>query len=94
MEGRANCSHSYKSPDPMSRIQQDLNGHSSAQDPLSNSESPAMLRRLMPKGRRPRVCIVGAGVAGMRCAQVLGEKGINVTVLEARNRTGGRVGDY
>jgi heterodisulfide reductase subunit A-like polyferredoxin len=38
-----------------------------------------------------RVCIVGAGVAGMRCAEVLIDGGMDVTVLEARNRVGGRV---
>lgn len=51
-----------------------------------------MLRRIMPKGRKLKVCVVGAGVAGMRCAQILGENGVDVTVLEARDRTGGRVG--
>ncbi|KAI4182766.1 MAG: hypothetical protein L6R41_005787 [Letrouitia leprolyta] len=87
MEGRANCSPSYKSPDPMSRIQQDLNEHHSKWDSLIRTKSPGMLRRIMPKGRKPRVCVIGAGVAGMRCAQVLGEKGMDVTVLEARDRT-------
>jgi heterodisulfide reductase subunit A-like polyferredoxin len=38
-----------------------------------------------------RVCIVGAGVAGMRCAEILIDGGMDVTVLEARNRVGGRV---
>ncbi|KAL8939501.1 MAG: hypothetical protein Q9211_002707 [Gyalolechia sp. 1 TL-2023] len=88
MEGRANCSHSYKSPDLISRIHQDLNGYRSKRDSSTDPESPEMLRRMMPQGRRLRVCVVGAGVAGMRCAQILGEKGIDVTVLEARDRTG------
>ncbi|KAL8917873.1 MAG: hypothetical protein Q9208_007695 [Pyrenodesmia sp. 3 TL-2023] len=51
-----------------------------------------MIRRALPQGRKISVCVVGAGVAGMRCAQMLGAKGIDVTVLEARDRTGGRVG--
>lgn len=51
-----------------------------------------MIRRVLPQGRKINVCVVGAGVAGMRCAQILGAKGINVTILEARDRTGGRVG--
>ncbi|KAL8866063.1 MAG: hypothetical protein Q9174_006515, partial [Haloplaca sp. 1 TL-2023] len=90
MEGRAN-SISYSPADAMSRVRLDLNGHHSAQhSPDSNSEM--MLRRVVLKGRKPRVCIVGAGVAGMRCAQVLGEKGVDVTIMEARDRTGGRVG--
>ncbi|KAI4177556.1 MAG: hypothetical protein LQ346_007668, partial [Caloplaca aetnensis] len=46
-----------------------------------------MLRRVLPQGRKISVCVVGAGVAGMRCAQILGAKGIDVTILEARDRT-------
>ena len=30
-------------------------------------------------------------MAGLRCAEVLIEKGIKVTILEGRNRIGGRV---
>ena len=37
------------------------------------------------------VCVVGAGIAGLRCASVLLEKGVKVTILEARDRIGGRV---
>ena len=39
----------------------------------------------------PHVCIVGAGVSGLRCATVLLEHSYNVTIIEARNRIGGRV---
>ncbi len=39
----------------------------------------------------PHVCIVGAGIAGLRCAEVLIQHGIRVTILEARDRIGGRV---
>jgi NADPH-dependent 2,4-dienoyl-CoA reductase/sulfur reductase-like enzyme len=45
-------------------------------------------------GSRPRpehVGIVGAGVAGLRCADVLLKHGIRVTILEGRTRVGGRV---
>lgn len=41
--------------------------------------------------RVPHVCVVGAGIAGLRCASMLLEKGVRVTILEARNRIGGRV---
>ncbi len=51
-----------------------------------------MIRRLVPAGRVPHVCIVGAGVAGLRCADLLSMRGVKVTLLEARNRIGGRVG--
>lgn len=36
------------------------------------------------------VVVVGGGFAGMTCARDLGRRGYNVTVLEARNRIGGR----
>lgn len=41
--------------------------------------------------RITHVCVVGAGIAGLRCASVLLEKGVRVTMLEARDRIGGRV---
>jgi monoamine oxidase len=39
----------------------------------------------------PRVVIVGAGFAGLAAADVLRAGGVEVTVLEARDRIGGRV---
>ncbi|SLM41019.1 cell division cycle 14 [Lasallia pustulata] len=45
-----------------------------------------MIRRILPKGRAPHICVVGAGMAGMRCAQVLSDKGMKVTVFEGRDR--------
>lgn len=41
--------------------------------------------------RRSHVCVVGAGVSGLRCAEVLLQNGCQVTILEARDRIGGRV---
>lgn len=61
------------------RIHQDAPGRSSAD---------SMLRRAA--GKIPHVCVVGAGVAGMRCADVLLRHGVRVTVLEGRERVGGR----
>jgi hypothetical protein len=40
---------------------------------------------------RARVVVIGAGVAGMAGARELARMGLHVTILEARNRTGGRV---
>ena len=39
----------------------------------------------------PRVVVVGAGFAGLACADELAMAGYRVTVLEARHRVGGRV---
>ena len=65
----------------MSRMAADLLG---AQTYSTNSTTRTNQRKL-------HVGIIGAGVAGLRCADVLLEQGVQVTVLEARNRIGGRV---
>lgn len=44
-----------------------------------------------PGGGEPDVVIVGAGVAGLSCAAALARSGLRVTVVEARDRVGGRV---
>jgi NAD(P)-binding Rossmann-like domain len=49
-------------------------------DRLHNSDS-----------ERANLCIVGTGIAGLRCATILHENGFDVTILEARSRVGGRV---
>ena len=41
---------------------------------------------------KPHVGIVGAGLSGLRCADILVQDGVRVTILEARDRIGGRVG--
>jgi monoamine oxidase len=46
--------------------------------------------RLLAKDR-PRVLVLGAGLAGLRCALLLEAAGCEVTVLEARDRPGGRL---
>ena len=55
----------------------------------ADSPEPPMIRRAVEK--IPHVCIVGAGVAGLRCANLLMQHGAKVTILEGRDRVGGRV---
>jgi phytoene dehydrogenase-like protein len=52
-------------------------------------ENADMIRRAA--GKIPHVGIIGAGVSGLRCADMLMKYGVKVTILEARNRVGGRV---
>ncbi|KAJ5582350.1 hypothetical protein N7535_000970, partial [Penicillium sp. DV-2018c] len=40
---------------------------------------------------KAHVGIIGAGISGLRCADILIQNGARVTILEARNRIGGRV---
>lgn len=40
---------------------------------------------------KKKVIVVGAGVAGLRAASKLLESGVDIVVLEARNRLGGRI---
>jgi len=44
-----------------------------------------------PATGRKRVVVIGAGIAGLGAAATLRERGFDVTVLEARDRIGGRV---
>lgn len=39
----------------------------------------------------PSIIVIGAGVAGLKAAADLAAKGYAVTVLESRDRTGGRI---
>lgn len=41
--------------------------------------------------KKKKVIVVGAGISGLRCAAVLQRHGIEVVVLEGRDRIGGRI---
>jgi monoamine oxidase len=47
--------------------------------------------QLPPAARPARVCIIGAGAAGLHAAWLLRGKGLEVRILEASGRTGGRI---
>src|SRR5690348_16988746 len=73
----------------MSRISKDLAASAHHPATTGNSQTMQSLRRVT--GKVPRIAIIGAGVSGLRCADVLVQGGAAVTVFEARDRIGGRV---
>ncbi len=62
-----------------------------ATTPLRIFSTADIANNITPQEATPHICIVGGGIAGLRCATVLHESGMRVTILEARNRIGGRV---
>lgn len=93
MEARAHSRSTYLEAGQVSWMEQDL---LDCTDDFKSSfkEKPSSKYYSLPsrsKTETPRVCIVGAGLAGLRCAEVLIDKGIEVTIIEARTRLGGRV---
>lgn len=56
------------------------------------SSASAACGRTPEGSKAAHVGVIGAGIAGLRCAALLIEAGFKVTILEARNRIGGRVG--
>ena len=75
----------------MSRIDQDLSTSPHQYSSFEKGHRPGMLSRVLSRGRKPHVCVVGAGVAGLRCSETLLQHGVQVTLLEGRDRIGGRV---
>jgi hypothetical protein len=90
MEGSPNVP--YHSARGTSRILQDLHLSKLIHTEHQDSAARDMLRTAMSRAPPISVGIVGAGFAGLRCADILLQHGFKVTILEARNRLGGRVG--
>lgn len=90
--GEAHESWQYTKAGQVSRMQEDLHNSLYHGEQAARLSANTMIRRLLPAGRMPHVCVVGAGMAGLRCADVLTKRDVKVTLLEARDRIGGRVG--
>ena len=79
----------------MSRIAQDLATslhNSSTEDSHQASDNSGSVNMQRVRlGKPPKVAVIGAGMSGLRCADVLTRAGAHVTMFEARNRIGGRV---
>lgn len=61
-------------------------------NPLPSPESTLPAKgSLGGKVAKHTIAVIGAGVAGLRAAEVLLEKGYDVVVYEARDRIGGRI---
>lgn len=90
---------SYTSPSrrSSSRIWQDLKTcrlHSIVEldsRMADNLASKLGKQRLRDLSHKPHVGIIGAGLTGLRCADMLLKYGFQVTIIEGRNRIGGRV---
>lgn len=66
--------------------------HSTDHTPKTLSIMDRVLQlETMDTSQKHHVGIIGAGLAGLRCAEILLRYGFRVTILEARNRIGGRI---
>jgi monoamine oxidase len=84
---------SRRDPSHMSRIIEDLRQSPHHPSTPVNGAIPNMLGRFANHATVPHICIVGGGLAGLRCADVLLQSSrAKVTILEGRNRLGGRLG--
>ncbi len=57
----------------------------------ASTACPLLAHGVRERGVPPKIAVLGAGLAGLAAAYVLGEAGYDVIVFEARSRPGGRV---
>ncbi|MCX5563474.1 FAD-dependent oxidoreductase [Streptomyces sp. NBC_00038] len=88
--------------DVRTRLASSVGGRLHFAGEATSSEAPATTTGALISGRRAArdilktarpghsVTVVGAGFAGLGCARALTDAGVRVTVLEGRDRTGGR----
>ena len=88
MEGKAHSKERYSAPGSVSRMEQDL---ANCSRDFKASFKQRLPIRHREHAKEVNACIVGAGLAGLRCAEILIEEGVRVTIIEARERIGGRV---
>jgi monoamine oxidase len=50
-----------------------------------------LIQKKAPVAQKPKIVIIGGGIAGLKAAFDLATKGVDVTLLEARERLGGRI---
>ncbi|OOQ83435.1 flavin containing amine oxidase [Penicillium brasilianum] len=94
MEAKAHSKESYTKPGQVSWMDQDLADCSRDFRPLSQERDAGTSLDGLSRakdGPALHVGVIGAGFAGLRCAEILLDHGVRVTVLEARDRLGGRV---
>ena len=94
MEAKAHSKQSYTKPGQISWMEEDLAQCSRDFAPVPQERNARTGLNGVSRAKDERkfhVGVIGAGFAGLRCAEVLIDHGVQVTVLEARNRLGGRV---
>lgn len=88
MEGRAHSKGTYSVAGNVSRMEHDF---AECLKDLKVSFEQRQPIRYRQGINDVHVCIIGGGLAGLRCAEILIEQGVRATIIEARDRLGGRV---